>query len=77
MLSPKGMACLVIGCCKIASKDLAIRHSQIAKRLFSEFSSPNRHRLFSNKRAQNCQIYLAIISSRSPVIISDNNTPNG
>jgi hypothetical protein len=26
---PKGIAYLAIGCCKIASKDLAIRHSQI------------------------------------------------
>jgi hypothetical protein len=34
---PKGIACLAIGCRNIASKDLAIRHSQIAKRLFSKF----------------------------------------
>jgi hypothetical protein len=35
--SPKGIACLAIGCHKIASKDLAIRHSQITRQLFSEF----------------------------------------
>ena len=75
--SPKVIACLVIDCRKIASEDLAIGHSQIAKRIFSEFWSPNYHCLFSNKRAQNCQIYSAIISSRSPVIISDINMPNG
>ncbi len=71
-----GIACLAIGCRKIPSEDLAIRHSQIAKRLFSKFSSPNRHRLFSDKRAQNCRIYLATISSRSPVFISNRKTPN-
>jgi hypothetical protein len=75
--SPKVIACLVIDCRKIASEDLAIGHSQIAKRIFSEFWSPNYHCLFSNKRAQNCRIYLAIISSRLPVIISDIKTPNG
>ncbi len=48
--SPKVIACLLIDCRKIASKDLAIRHSQIAKRLFSKFCLPNRHRLFSNKK---------------------------
>jgi hypothetical protein len=26
---PKGIACLARGCCKIASEDLAIQHSQI------------------------------------------------
>ena len=61
----------------LAVTDLAIRHSQIAKRLFSEFCSPKRHRLFSDKRAQNCRIYLAIISSRLPVIINDIRMPNG
>jgi hypothetical protein len=35
--SPKGIACLGIDCCKIASEDLAIRHSQITTQLFSEF----------------------------------------
>ncbi len=75
--SPKGIACLVIDCCKIASKDLAIRHSQITRWLLSKFWSPNCHCLFSDKRVQNCQIYLAIISSRSPVIISNIRTPNG
>ncbi len=74
---PKVIACLAIGCRKIASKDLAIRHSQNHKRLFSKFLSPNCHRLFSDKRVQHFQIYLAIISSRSPVIISDINMPNG
>ncbi len=74
--SPKFIACLAIGCRKIASEDWAIRHSQNQKRLFSEFWLPNYHCLFSNKRAQNCRIYLAIISSRSPVIISDIKTPN-
>jgi hypothetical protein len=34
---PKGIACLAIGCRKIASKDLAIQHSQITRQLFSEF----------------------------------------
>jgi hypothetical protein len=29
------------------------------------------------KECKNCQIYLAIISSRSPVIISNIRTPNG
>ncbi len=71
------IACLAIGCRKIASEDLAIRHSQNHKQLFSEFRLPKRHRLFSDKRAQNCRIYLAIISSRSPVIISDIRMPNG
>ncbi len=75
--SPKVIACLAIDCRKIASEDLAIWHSQIAKRIFSKFWSPNCHRLFSDWRAPNCRIYLAIISSRSPVIISDINTPNG
>jgi hypothetical protein len=75
--SPKGIACLAIGCCKIASKDLAIRHSQNHKRLYSDCWSPNRHCLSSDKRAQNCRIYLAIISSRSPVIISNIRMPNG
>ncbi len=42
--SPKVIACLAIDCHKIASKDLAIINSQIAKRLFSEFWSPKRHR---------------------------------
>jgi hypothetical protein len=77
MWSPKGIACLAIACRKIASEVLAIRHSQNHKQLFSEFWSPKCHRLFRDKRAQNCRIYLAIISSRSPVIISDINTPNG
>jgi hypothetical protein len=51
----------------------------IAKRhcLFSDSLSPKFHRLFSNKRAQNFQIYLAIISLRLPVIISNTRTPNG
>jgi hypothetical protein len=72
----KGIACLAIGCRKIASERLGIQHSQITKRLFSEFWSPNYHCLFSNKRAQNCQIYLGIISSRLPVIISNIKMPN-
>jgi hypothetical protein len=35
------IACLAIGCRKIASEDLAIRHSQNHKRLFSEFVRQN------------------------------------
>jgi hypothetical protein len=34
---PKGIACLAIGCRKIASKDLAIRHSQITSNLLASF----------------------------------------
>ncbi len=42
--SPKRVAYLAIDCCKIASEDLAIIYSQIAKQLFSKFCSPKRHR---------------------------------
>ncbi len=75
--SPKVIACLAIACCKNASEHWAIRHCQNYKRLFSEYWLPNRHCFFSDKRAQNYRIYLAIISSILPVIISDINMPNG
>ncbi len=35
--SPKGIACLAIGCRKIASKRLAIQHSQIASDYVASF----------------------------------------
>jgi hypothetical protein len=35
--SPKGIACLAIGCRKIASEDLAIRHSQITSNYLASF----------------------------------------
>jgi hypothetical protein len=34
---PKCIACLAIGCHKIASKDVAIRHSQIASDYLASF----------------------------------------
>jgi hypothetical protein len=67
---------LAIGCHKIASERLAIQHSQITSNYLAIFDRQFAI-AFSNKKAQNCQIYLAIISSRLPVIISDIKTPNG
>jgi hypothetical protein len=69
--------CLAIGCCKIASERLAIQHSQITSDYLAVFDCQITNRLFSNKKAQNCRIYLAIISSRLLVIISNIRTPNG
>jgi hypothetical protein len=37
MRSPKSIACLAIGCRKIASEDLAIRHNQITTNYLVSF----------------------------------------
>jgi hypothetical protein len=67
----------IVGCHKIASKRLAIRHSQITSDYLVILNCQIAIAYLAIKRVQNCQIYLAIISSRLPVIISNIKMPNG